>query len=197
MWTRPAPCDVTFTIRWRRRSERIEPRAYSADASVDHTSITPKRATTSLADSVDPTEASKRVRLSVHFTSSSRYDRVMCSGTATRCYCPYRALACRYSPIVRCNHTQEPRDGRPSQCPAGIWVVGADQTYGSEQQSSECSTSSGGGLSMLDPSCVPSQARARASGQEPALMPHVRRFLVAQAFGGLRNKCQSVTRSPG
>jgi len=44
MWTRPAPCDVTFTSRWRQRSERIEPRTYSADASVDHTSITPKRA---------------------------------------------------------------------------------------------------------------------------------------------------------
>jgi hypothetical protein len=29
----------------------------SRDASVDHTSITPKRATTSLAASVDPTEA--------------------------------------------------------------------------------------------------------------------------------------------
>src|SRR5262249_20545410 len=59
MWTRPAPCDVTFTSRWRQRSERIEPRTYSADASVDHTSITPKRATTSLAASVDPTEARK------------------------------------------------------------------------------------------------------------------------------------------
>ena len=57
MWTRPAPCDVTFTSRWRQRSERIEPRTYSADASVDHTSITPKRATTSLAASVDPTDA--------------------------------------------------------------------------------------------------------------------------------------------
>src|SRR5262249_4529992 len=41
MWTRPAPCDVTFTSRWRQRSERIEARTYSADASegshVDHT----------------------------------------------------------------------------------------------------------------------------------------------------------------
>ena len=26
MWTRPAPWDVTFTSRWRQRSERIEPR---------------------------------------------------------------------------------------------------------------------------------------------------------------------------
>jgi hypothetical protein len=58
MWTRPAPCDVTFTSRWRQRSERIEPRTYSADASVDHMSTTPKRATTPLAPSVDPTEAS-------------------------------------------------------------------------------------------------------------------------------------------
>ena len=57
MWTRPAPCDVTFTSRWRQRSERDEPRTYSADASVDHTSITPKSATTSLAASVDPTDA--------------------------------------------------------------------------------------------------------------------------------------------
>jgi hypothetical protein len=40
---------------------RIEPRTYSADASVDHKSITPKRATTSLAASVDPTEARKVV----------------------------------------------------------------------------------------------------------------------------------------
>ena len=55
MWTRPAPCDVTFTSRWRQRSERDEPQTYSADASVDHTSITPKRATTSLAASGDPT----------------------------------------------------------------------------------------------------------------------------------------------
>src|SRR6516162_1931012 len=37
MWTRPAPGDVTFTSRWRQRSERDEPRTYSADASVDHT----------------------------------------------------------------------------------------------------------------------------------------------------------------
>src|SRR5262245_51961041 len=37
MWERPAPCDVTFTSRWRQRSERIEPRTYSADASVDVT----------------------------------------------------------------------------------------------------------------------------------------------------------------
>jgi hypothetical protein len=59
MWTRPAPCDVTFTGRWRQRSERDEPRTYSADASVDHTSITPKRATTSLAASVDPTDVRK------------------------------------------------------------------------------------------------------------------------------------------
>src|SRR6516225_6934205 len=59
MWTRPAPGDVTFTSRWRQRSERDEPRTYSADASVDHTSITPKSATTSLAASVDPTEARK------------------------------------------------------------------------------------------------------------------------------------------
>jgi hypothetical protein len=34
-------------------------RAGAADASVDHTSITPKRATTSLAASVDPTESRK------------------------------------------------------------------------------------------------------------------------------------------
>jgi hypothetical protein len=54
LWTRPASGDVTFTSRLRKRLERIEPRTYSADASVDHTSITPKRATTSLAASVDP-----------------------------------------------------------------------------------------------------------------------------------------------
>src|SRR6516164_11229918 len=57
MLRRPAPGDVTFTSRWRQRSEHDEPRTYSADASVDHTSITPKRATTSLAASVDPIEA--------------------------------------------------------------------------------------------------------------------------------------------
>src|SRR5208283_4525331 len=34
---RPAPWDVTFTSRWRQRSERIEPRTYFADASVDPT----------------------------------------------------------------------------------------------------------------------------------------------------------------
>jgi hypothetical protein len=43
MWTRLTPCDVTLRTRWRQRSERIEPRTYSADASVDHTSITPKQ----------------------------------------------------------------------------------------------------------------------------------------------------------
>src|SRR5271169_3151003 len=32
-----APWDVTFTSRWRQRSERIEPRTYFADASVDPT----------------------------------------------------------------------------------------------------------------------------------------------------------------
>ncbi len=37
MWTRPAPWDETFTSRWRQRSERIEPRTYFADASVDPT----------------------------------------------------------------------------------------------------------------------------------------------------------------
>jgi hypothetical protein len=37
MWTRPAPWDVTFTSGWRQRPERIEPRTYFADASVDPT----------------------------------------------------------------------------------------------------------------------------------------------------------------
>ena len=37
------------------KTREFEPRTYSADASVDHTSTTPKRATTSLAASVHPT----------------------------------------------------------------------------------------------------------------------------------------------
>ncbi len=37
MLTRPAPWDVKFTSRWRQRSERIEPRTYFVDASVDQT----------------------------------------------------------------------------------------------------------------------------------------------------------------
>src|SRR4051812_21282734 len=77
MWTRPAPCDVTFTSRWRQRSERIEPRTYSADASVDHTSITPTRAMTSLAASVDPTEARNppnvtRTSTGIHYRKGER-----------------------------------------------------------------------------------------------------------------------------
>jgi hypothetical protein len=40
----------------KKRTERIEPRTYSADASVDHTSIKPKRATPGrvLRDPVSP-----------------------------------------------------------------------------------------------------------------------------------------------
>jgi hypothetical protein len=65
VWTRPAACDVTFTSRWRKSSERIEPRTYSADASFDRTSITPRRAMTSLVASVDPTRRAQRMTMSV------------------------------------------------------------------------------------------------------------------------------------
>ena len=37
MWTRHAPWELTLTSRGRQRSERIEPRTYSPDASVDPT----------------------------------------------------------------------------------------------------------------------------------------------------------------
>jgi uncharacterized protein YqjF (DUF2071 family) len=46
MWTRPAPWDVTFTSRWRQRSERNKPRSYFADASVDVTDARKTRSAT-------------------------------------------------------------------------------------------------------------------------------------------------------